>query len=429
MNEKNRKLIILKSSPTASNASSGKWRVYSPDKSKDLKTTQIISLQTHLSDSEQIEEVSSLKIECGKDCQLKIWKPFGKIVFSESIKGHPAFSLLKSEASCQLVTKYLHSCLLKLKQVRSEELVQVLQFTKEIGCLNRLKALVGVELEKRIKKMESKELAHLLKKTNESGFREMIRWLLFSLTQKKPSEEEMETFQLPYKLLLFLPSSISDTHLPDIFSDVLYALKTRIDVSVEDKVSFQQKLCSIWKERESTGDFVVKNREDGKTQKYHKLILTSIPFFQAQSKSEMRKGSEEHFTKLSSRTFENLAKFFYLGETDHFDLLDCLELLDRENGIEFYFVGEHPLTSFLEDRMESEKMVKKENCLEVILKASKIGNQKVLKEAAKFLSENETLLKNISWLNDKEQIIVQREVMAFLLKENKLLQSFIKSVF
>ena len=327
---------------------------------------------------------------------------------------HHSFALLKSQASCDVVSKHIHSSIIT-EEIESEQLLEILQFCKENGCFNRLKAIVGEELEERIKKMEGRELVYLLKKTNSSNFKEMTKWLLFSLIQIRPSEKEMIEFQLPYEVTILFPLCVSDNHLTEIFSDVLSPEKNKIDAfSSKDKLSFKEMLHM----REETGDFLVKSSVDGNTQKYHKLILTSLPFFFAQSNSEMKRGNDEHLTMVSSDTFESLMKFIYSDETEHFNAFNCLELLDRENGIEFYFGGRNELVDFFEGALMSRKAINVENCLELFLKASKVGHVKLLERIKIFFSKHTELIEDLSRFTLEQQNLILKEMVRFLMAKN-----------
>ncbi len=392
---------------------------------------QLKLLQEHLFEMNTIESGEYLKVECGNQKEMKISSFICNKVFSE--KKHwktekelkkEIFSMLSSEKSIKVVSKYIHCFVVKTEEIENQVLLEVLQFCFQIGIFNKFKAKIGEELEKRMKEMKLKSLGELLQKSNDMCFNEMSKWLLFNVLERKPSEKEMASLEIPYKVFMMVPHVSSQSHLKEIFSDVLCSSLDRIESeTAEDKLSFVDLMEFLWNEKEESGDYIVKSKEDGQERKFHKMILSFLPFFLSQNESSLMKDKNKHTTLLSTKAFEAFAEFIYLSKTEQFDASLCLELVDKENGVHFYYSGESELEEFLQKIMEGKRIVNENNWPKVLLKSSKSGAKQLVEESKKFVLENPESFQQLNNLSPEDKLIILTETVQLLLERVKQLET------
>ena len=161
--------------------------------------------------------------------------------------------------------------------------------------------------------------------------------------------------------------------------------------NAKNKVSsFEEVMNLLWDERKKSGDFTVISKKDGKKEKYHKIVLFYLNFFKGQSNPNFKANNDEHITLLSISSFDALLKYIYTGETSQLGPLECAELLQMEDGINFYFAtskSEEVITlrKILEENI---KNVTKENCLSTLLYALHATNEELKEICFSQLIEN-----------------------------------------
>ena len=178
----------------------------------------------------------------------------------------------------------------------------------------------------------------------------------------------------------------------------------------------------LWEDREKSGDFTVKSKKDGKEKKYHKIVLFYLPFFKALSNPNFKGNNNQHTTLLSTSSFNALMRFIYTGEISLFGPLECGELLNVEDGVNFYFATSksQEVVDLKEILEENINKVTKENCLPTLLYALN-ENKEELKELCFSVFQDDSLhfIEEIkSNFELKEQNLLSLCVLTFYAKQS-----------
>ena len=399
--------------------------IYSLSGNRNCKITKesvssVSLLHEHLSTINTTKLVSLSTVKCSPNTEMIIYEPILKILIPKLEDSF--FSVLTSQTCCNILSKYMQSFIFEPEGLDLFELCELLHFSFISGKFNSLKTKIGLQMEEILPKTDKTVLAECVRRMHETGFVEMRNWLIFSLMNRSPTEFEMQQFNFSYDLLLQFPLCNSDRHLQTIFSDVLSSAENSIELNVKDSVPFPLVMEKLWKSREESGDFFVKSEKDGLSVKYHKAILTCLPFFRAQAESEMKRGSEGHTTFLSSSCFEKYMKHLYLGETFQFEAPDVIELLNKENGICFYNFGkEDQLILFFHQKLK--ESINNQTCISVLIESARGGMEDLIESCCNLISNNTQILEEMDELSTEEQITVLRLVNKFLLDQSKQLKS------
>jgi hypothetical protein len=110
-------------------------------------------------------------------------------------------------------------------------MIEILVLVIKIECLNKLKAKIGIEIEKRLENIEIKNLIETIKyieaiekeqTNNNKKFPQVIeikKWILFHISKSNPTENEIEDFGFNSKTLISLMCSNEDKHISQLFHD------------------------------------------------------------------------------------------------------------------------------------------------------------------------------------------------------------------
>ena len=354
-------------------------------------------------------------VECAHGTHLLLYEP---LVFLTQLHNlnEKHFGVLSTQKVCLEVSIFLQCGKIELESLSASELFDLLEFCMSAD-LRKLKVKVGTELEQRLSKLEVQHLGDISIKLDNRQQMAMRDWVLWHLKQRKPNERQLDSLDFSTSLFKKLFLLEKDSHLEDLFFDVLNESGTSLHYfSLQDKKDNQKKMMQrLWEERESTGDHLVVSR-DGRSSKFHRLFLNFIPFFQLQQNqaSIFQKDFSQHSTNLSMDAFDALMKFIYVGEIDHFTPTDSLELLDDREGLSFYFACHSPhqdevvklLAKILASKMND---VTPENCLKTLLFANRHHNERLISKCISVFNSRPDVIEQVT---EQFELIEQRDIFA-----------------
>ena len=329
----------------------------------------------------------------------------------------PDFKDLNSEKLCVEVSSFLQSGLIDLQTLDPVDLFNLLQLCEQKALFQKLKPRVGIQLEKRMADLTPEQLATLIQHSESKGHVSFTDWILFHFKQKKLSEEQAEKIDLPLKIWRRIAVINQDKHLEELFADVLDSKRSSILKSC-DEIRFSELLGALWNNREVSGDYLVKSSKNNSESKFHKLVLNCLPFFRLQNEASslLKKGSEEHNTFLSMKSFEILVEFFYHGRCDKPTQENIFELLDRKDGIYFYFASEDKtvkIVQSMERILCSQADVNLDNCINVLLFAINNRQSILKKRCIQIISSNPSLISQVkTCLENPSDVVIVLEFIA-----------------
>jgi hypothetical protein len=181
--------------------------------------------------------------------------------------------------------------------------------------------------------------------------------------------------------------------------------------------SFDDVMEKLWKGKEETGDFVVKSNKDKNEKRYHKIVLTYLAFFNTLLTSKNFKMTNEHSTNLSISSFDALMKYIYTGKTNQFGPLECSELLQLNDGVQFYFASSKSkqVVTLIEILNENINKVNEENCLPTLLFALRSENKQLQQTCFSLIQEKPTFFtsKIDTEFESEDKMLLSVSVMKF----------------
>ena len=189
-----------------------------------LNKMEIVSqIQTHLYNIyEHKLELKEMEVDGFK---VRIYEPLVRIhlpnIFKEGEIREATFYALSAQSQVDEIVKYLCSHILSFHSFTFKQVCEFLSFTIDTPGLNKLKALVGKEIESRLENIDLFTLAESVKVCFEKGYNNLCKWLLFHVALKKPTGKQLDeiNFSRPIERLALTVNE--DKHLTEIFYEVI----------------------------------------------------------------------------------------------------------------------------------------------------------------------------------------------------------------
>ena len=192
---------------------------------------------------EYCQELRKIRFGRRNEGELSVYEPLVNLKLPQLLEGNSRtremFHLLDNKQLCEKLGTYLHSSSLEFSRLSFLDTIKLLILSSEVRGLERMKALTGIEVEKRLREVDSKILCDSINFCEEGGFVEVRNWVLYEMKKKKLTKEEFYSAKLGYKVVVEYIFASKDNHLKDIFQHVLTENGVCILISHHFSLSFK----------------------------------------------------------------------------------------------------------------------------------------------------------------------------------------------